>query len=450
MSFSRTKIPFVSLCILLGIFPLAIIVRVYFPSLVSISSDEIASLYFALNPAEIFLTETHPPFFYLLISPFVPIFNPYSLRLLAPCMSLGLLAYAIYLSRDCLSWQGTTILSILILLSPADIFHSRTIRQYSLFFELTLIYVLLIKSMRPRWMGLVVAFFLSGLHPLGWVPHFAVVMKTAYIKRKITKFELLDLMVLLPIFFWYGAKFLFVGIKAFLTHYHPASQRYAPFFVDLMNSFSGEHYPRINHFPIPDVCFYLTILLFVFVIFFGVLSVWRKVHNDFFIILAFMTGITFLFCIMFSVIAIDIWNGRFFIFLLAPIYLSAASSLNWSGWSQVLIASIFITNLVLLEPFKGFKGDREIFEYYEKAKIKNPQLELIFCGNFFQKWFYLHNAKRDCIGDIVSARNSGNEFILVDLNSQGIREVMRYKNSLNLVDYQRFSYKTALRASFIK
>ena len=443
----RWSVP--SICILIVVILIGTLARLCYPSLISLTSDEIASLYFALNPAQIFLTETHPPLFYLLLSPFAHFFDPFALRTLVSLMSLGLLGWSAYLSREVLTRTGTTILVILIFLSPPDIFHARTIRQYSLFLELTLIFYILVQTNRPAWIKMLIAFLLSGIHPLGWIPPATHALWTMSREKKLSRSVLRDILVLVPIVCWYGAKFLLVGKTSFFTHYQPTGNKYAPFYVDLINSFSGEHYPRINYLPLPEFSLILTGSFFSILVICGLVLLWKKKSPPFISLGLGMIYLTFVFSEIFSSSVVDIWNGRFFIFLLGPIYFIAAQMFSQVRWVPVFLSVIYISNLVLIGPFRPYIGDRELFDYYQSSKKLSPELHLVFCGNIFQRWHYLKDVNRNCIADIKSVQESKKEFILVDLNGQGLNEIMKFRNQMSIGENRRFNFTGLMRGKFI-
>ncbi len=448
MSDSAERWSFSSLCILAFVISTGVLFRVCYPSTVSLSSDEIASLYFSLNPAQIFLTETHPPLFYLLLSPFSHFLDPYVLRSMVSLLSVSLLTCAALLSRKIFNKQAVTVLVILIFLSPADIFHSRTIRQYSMFLELTLIYLILIRTQRPAWIRMLVAFCISGIHPLGWIPPLTHALWTTCRENKLSWKVLYELLILVPVICWYGAKLIFVGEKAFFSHYNPAGIKYAPFYLDLLKTFSGEHFPRINYFPIPHISLVLTGIFLGVVFIWGSYLFWKKRPPVYMTLGIGMICLSLFFSEFFSYAVVDIWNGRFFIFLLAPMYLIAAQIFGQFRILPLILAIVFSVNLFFIAPLRPYVSDRELFDYYKMAKTSSPGLKLAFCGNIFHRWFYVNDKERNCHADLKAFHETGEEFVLVDLNGRGVHEVMGFKKKLELIEFRRFSYTAILRAKF--
>lgn len=432
--------------IIASVFILGCIARFCFYDLVSLSSDEIASIYFSLHPSEIFASETHPPLYYLFLYPFSSGIGAYELRILTAGLSIILITYALVLSRERMSWKGTAILATFLFLSPADIFSARIVRQYGLFLELTMVLLFLGHSGKPRWPFLLVAFILSGIHPLGWIPFTAIMIVRCIGERKISRESMLECLVLVPLVVWYLAKLLLRGKAGFFTHFSGNPNKYAPFSIDFFNWLGGEHFPRINFFPLPLQSFWLTVGIVTAAFAFGL--IFRKKLSRSFLLLVSCFTLSFGFAFIFSQFIADIWNGRYFIFLLAPVYLLLAEVLQEFRWSQLIVLPVLALNLIWLEPFHFYPSERELVNYYRDVKAKHPEMKLVFCGNVFQHWYYVGGKFESCDRDLDAVRVSGKEFVLVDLNGYGFQKILNIKPGPVVMDYRAYSFNHAIHGKF--
>ena len=196
----------VQFSILAGVALIGLLLRLAFPDLVGLTSDEIASLYFAENPGTIFATETHPPLFYLFLTPVSGWLDPYTIRILIAGLSFSLVTFSVFLSRRILSISGVCILAALLYLSPADIFFARTIRQYSLLLELTFLLILLDELGVKKRYRFLLSLILSGIHPLGWIPAASLGIMNWFRRKKFEETSIVYFLSCLPVTVYFVLK----------------------------------------------------------------------------------------------------------------------------------------------------------------------------------------------------------------------------------------------------
>lgn len=385
-------------------------------------SDELASLYFAENPALIFSEETHPPLFYLYLKPFIWLFGPdiFMQRIVVSLTGLSLMAWAICLARKIFTRNELILFSILILLCQGEIVHTRMIRPYAIFLNLTVILFLLANLPKAdSFKKIVVGFILSGIHPLGFLVPIGLIINCFLSKKEFSKESLAFSLSVLPALIYYGIKS-FAAANSLTKGYAGEAPKVNYFIYDVLLAFAGEHYPKINIAPIPMAAVILTTLF--------VLSILAKGSWDYFknkkkcvlfnqTIVLILVAVTF--TEIFSEFVRNIRVGRYFIFLLGPLILSFVSLYGNIRFTTAFVFTIQLTGLVIIKPLLLYPGEREAMEV-GKAMIKSKSnLGIVFCANKFQYFYYYQKPHEHCIDQFKKFVEEGKDFVFVDLNGYG-------------------------------
>ena len=418
-----------------------IILHIYNLDQLSGWTDEYASMYFAENLNEVYSTETHPPLFYAVLKPFVWIFgkNLQALRVCVGLMSFALLVWAISLSKRIFGIKGAVLMAVLLILNPVEIIHARMVRHYSIFFELTVIMILYSLIERKEVMVTVIGLALIWIHPIGFIPVFAVLVLELLKNKKMTRLIAALSMSVATIVIYFGSKYLFLEKGKHLTGYNSGPRNYN-FYASILKNMAGEHFPKANYYP-PTLLF----LLFLSFVLIGLLiyGFKRPVSKSWWILITFL-AVSLITTEVINLVVVNIRYGRYFTYLLAPFIIFAVDKCHLKKHSIPIAFGLGLFCLFNVNPFQLYPGEREVIGQL------HGEGSALLCANEFQFYYHLNSPEIECRDQYKVLRNGKMDFHFVDMSGFGVEMLNEINQHYEIVDFRRIGNMSVARAIYRK
>lgn len=404
-------------------------------------TDEFASMYFAENLSTVYSTETHPPLFYAVLKPFMWIFgkNLHALRMCVSLMSLGLIVLAANVAKNLFGWRGAILISVLLVFNPVEIIHSRMVRQYSIFFELTVLLILYSMYEKKELVIMFIGLCLSWIHPLGFLPVVTLIALDIFTNRKLTRRVWLLILSIAPIFIYYGSKLLFLGSSKFLTGYNTGSRNYN-FYLSILQNLSGEHFPKVNFYP-PSVEF--KILVAVTLIGLIIYGLRKPISKTWWMILSFLF-VTFISAEFISIVLVNIKFGRYYTYLFAPFIVFAVDKFHGRKMAIPVGFVIGLISLNYVNPFVFYPGERELINQV------GQESSALLCANEFQFYYHFNFPEIECREQYKTLRDEKVDFYFVDLSGFGIDFIGEINSHYDIREFRRIGNMSFARAYYRK
>lgn len=422
--------------------------RLYDLDLVSHWSDELATIYFSLNPSEIYSTETHPPLYYLITKLFMLIFGPtvYEVRLgnafLSVGVNIGLMIYA----RRIFARNGWILFTLFIFLLPMDIVFARMARMYSILFSLSAWFYLAVIHRPLDKLPVIISFILCWVFPLGFLPASGWILYRLIRERKWGKDLSYLSFTVLPIVIYYLSKFILLP-KNPLTFYLGAGEGPRPLWLDIFHVMAGEHYPRLHFSTPPFWSWFPLAVLVVFSLGTAAFSSWRKKSwfsgLDYFLVLLLLTAV---FLLTFKHLVISVTLSRYLVFLVPIVGILLGSFADTIQGRLGLIIPVAVFSILINSQFhypsvEFYPGEREAFEKFQEMKSITG-VSTVFCGNKFQFFHYYHSPRKECMDEIRVLVSEKKEFLVLDMNGTRSQNLVSLMSIYNVVDFFRVSPST--------
>lgn len=420
---------------------IGLLVRFYQLDLLGPWNDEIASIFYADNVRTIYFEETHPPLFYLYLKPFVSLFGQdlVKLRFVVGLTGLMINIVTIVISRRVFNSKGVLLLSVILLLNHIDFIHGRMIRQYGIFFDLTILLFILseIQNLSKIWI-LIVGIVLSWIHPLGFIPALTLGVYEILLNKKITKRCWVYLISITPIFLYYLSKIIFLGRNKFNAGYLHLENRGGDLVLKVVRMLAGEHYPKMNTFPLSFVALGIVIVFLVLVIgriFYTYLR--KKKEESLFSKSLLLIFITFGLIEVVSYFFLNIQVARYYIFILGPVILCYVQMFQNNKMTILGTFGVMLWLITELNPFLFYEGEREAYKEYLVLRQGNPEVGLVMCANRLQYFYYVESEQTHCQEQLKEMRNHKKNFFFIDMNGYGLKHLLDASQDHNVAHLKR-------------
>lgn len=429
---------------------LGIFFRFYNTDLLSTWSDELASIYFSSYLSEAWSGETHPPVFYLLLRPLLLFTQDIAiLRSFVALLGLFTIFYSLFLGRIVFGERGAILLGIFLFLSHVDVTHARMIRQYALFLDLTVLVLLLAQIHGYRLQKVIFGTLLAGIHPFGLIIPFGIAVDKFFHKVDRKEIFIEYVIPVIAISSYYLTKLVFLDATSLQAGYLSGGVKLYILPVDIIRALSGEHFPKVNAFEISWVSVAAIILLVTMIIFKVMKDLIVKkemtplVRQGFIIIL-----LSLVMSEMVSAFYINVNVGRYFLFFMGILILSFITLFQKIKGITYYVFGYQVICLFLANPLQYYPGEREALQYYEKMKAIQPDVELVFCANKFQYFYYLKSLPENCMDQYQAAKEAKKDFVFVDLNGYGRDRVGEMSVTHEFSEFMNYGLPSSASAYF--
>lgn len=371
----------IGVVLLFSSFAVGIFLRTYDLSSLSTWSDEIASWYFAKHLDQVFVTESHTPFYYSFIRFFFgsdP--NIASIRVFSALISILHLIVFFFLGQKAFEKNKFIIFFILIALNPIDIVFARMGRHYSWLLESVLLFILLLRLNKSIWMLAVQAFIASFLHVFGLIP-ITIALVFDYIKNKNLKRLLIVMSTAGSVLIYYLLRFLIFGKEKVASNVGWNSSTFFVFIKSLAVQFLGGTYPRDTVYPVS-----LVLSIFVLLLLFGFILYKRKLSS-----LYFFTTLVFalLFIELMGLFGMNLRISRLIVYLSGLLILAIADSFERPGnWVPTAVFILSLTYITYLNPIKTYEWNDEAVKKWHSFKSHYTYAQEVICTTNYQADYY--------------------------------------------------------------
>lgn len=439
-----------------SVLALGIFLRTYDLDAISQWSDELATIYYAKNLKLVFLEETHPPGFYLLVKALSFLVEPsvLNIRIFVALLSVLLCSVAVLLSRRIFTGYGFIAFTTLLFLLPVDIAYARMARMYAPFFELSLIFYLYY-LLQPRviFFHVAILFIISWLHPLGFLIPLVTILHML-IKRKFSKELFYVAGSVFPVICYYFLRLFSLSKKEFLADYLGGSNKFRNLFSDFFYTMAGEYVPQLLFYPVSDFEWWKYLLFSALVVVSTFVLCKREKKwlfgLDYFLLLSITS---WGFVEVFSLAVTNIKLGRYLVYLI-PVFLIFAGflvsrlSLKWQK-----ISVLGILGFVLIYPYNPllpYPWEREVMQELKKENLQHVGEDFIFCGNRFQYDYYFNEPHHHCMHDYEKLKSAGRDFVFIDMNGFVSHSLIDISRDYFLSNTRRIGISTISNARYKK
>jgi hypothetical protein len=415
----------VGVVLLFAALTLGFLFRIFNIEAVSAWGDEVASLYYARHLDRVFLHESHTPFYYLICKIWMWVFpdSIISLRYLFILLSTLITGCCSYLLAKKRGIGSAFIFLILWWLWPTDVTFSRQARHYSLYAEMTFFLLILwdYRSSFSRKCTFFIWTVFQFIHPFTLLPVWYLAIYEWARGRASKKETLFYLSSSVPLFCYYGTRFLMFGSEKVFSNITWVSESSTSFQQSLLLLLAGDSFPLNQVYPV-SAGSALLFLLLVFLLFIPKRNfISHFMANERLLKFFQIYLITIIASELFSYFFTNIKIGRYFIFLV-PFFLY--SLLYWINEKNLklnlklafaLCFILSIYNIFVLTPWRSYEWDDQNVSAFKSMLNDLPSKELVICANAFQMDYYFKRVYETCSDVALRFHLKKQDFYLFDI-----------------------------------
>lgn len=392
---------------------------------ISAWGDEVASWYYSQHLGMIMPNESHTPGYYFLCWIWYAIFPKtiLSLRYFSISLTLGLalLGSFFYFKRQ--GFKKASYLFTLWWLWPTSLIFDRQARHYGLYFDLTLLVLILWPERRSlnKYVWWILLAFYQFIHPLAVIPILFLCGIDQLNKRDHFKLCLFDLSSSLPVMIYYLVRFSLYGQERVMSNIAWISTRPLTFIRDILMLFAGDSFPLNQFYFIPWPVFFF--LMAGILILFLVRNTRAKLTNAALIHAVVVVLLTVGIVELSALGGTNLRISRYYIYAVAFFLFALVDSQTEESERQFdvkfFILFFFLTSYstFLQKPWNFYQWDDQIVQEFKRDHPEyKTDKNLVICGNRFQLLYYFDRDYAGCSEEAFKRYYEAVDFSFFDLN----------------------------------
>lgn len=428
---------------------LGIFLRFYDLGSLSGWTDELATWFYARNLNIIFSFESHTPFYYGVVRLLTGSEATLeSIRLLSASISVLSLAAVFFLSIKIMDAGRLVLMMIILSLNPLDIAYARMARHYSIFFELVLIFLILMRrDSKILWLAML-GVVLGFLHIFSLIP-LTLIFLLDYWERRDLKRLLILTASSYTVLIYYAAKAYHVLHLDFpLAILSLAAQKAASvvkwndldfwsFQKMTLTQFLGDYFPKSVFYPVPltlATVVILSALIFVLI---------RRKQSAFMLVAVWITTIVFI--EFMNLWGINFRIPRLVVYLAAFLILAIIDAIpKVKLWHQVTALGLMVLFLVNYNPLVLFPWEDKVITEWNKLREENKDIATFVCANPYQSSYHKLYTHVPCVEKLDSV-NLSRPLLFLDMNNRDEGVMLFLMDKMTPAELHKFPHSRIIR-----